>query len=250
MQKLFIFIFLLVSAPSFGQSAKEIVKKVQSNALGESSSAKMRMQIIRKDWTKEMRIKTWSQGEDQALILITAPARDKGSAYLKREKEIWNWQPSINRVVRMPPSMMMMSWMGSDFSNDDLVRQSSLVEDYSHSIIGGETISGQECYVVALRPLPDAPVVWGKIEMWIEKNHFYQVQSKFFDEDNYLIHTILGDQVKEMKGHKIPTRLTVISEESPEEKTVVEYETLDFDVQLSSDFFSVRNMKSLRPDDY
>ena len=118
-----------------GLDAKEIVRKADQKMQGNSSKAEMVMKIVRPDWTREVGMKAWALSRKNSLILITNPARDKGTAFLKRDKEIWNWQPRIDRVIKLPPSMMMQSWMGSDFTNDDLVKESSITEDYTHKII-------------------------------------------------------------------------------------------------------------------
>ena len=165
MKNLILIILSLVGFITMGQAqtAKEIVQKMDDNAFGGRLSSQMRMTIIRPAWTRSMELKSWADGSDYSLILITAPAREKGIAYLKREREMWNFQPSIDRTVKMPPSMMMQSWMGSDFKNDDLVRQSSIVNDYTHRLLGKETVEGRECYKIELIPKEDAPVVWGKV---------------------------------------------------------------------------------------
>src|SRR5690606_1606609 len=98
----------------------------------------------------------WGKGDELALILVTAPARDKGTAFLKRGNEIWNWQPSIDRTVKMPPSMMAQSWMGSDFTNDDLVKHSSVVNDFDHTLLGSETIEGRACHKIEMIPKESA----------------------------------------------------------------------------------------------
>ena len=135
-QLLSITILVFSSLVCFSQSALEIVKKSDEKFRGLSSYSVLKMQIKRADWSREMKMKAWSQGEDETLILITSPKRDQGITFLKKKNEMWNWQPTIQRVIKMPPSMMMQSWMGSDFTNDDLARQSSIVSDYSHKITG------------------------------------------------------------------------------------------------------------------
>merc|ERR1712062_21497 len=155
----------------------EIIKKVQDNANGISNQGEVKMTIVRPTWTREMSIKTWSKGTDFSLILITGPARDKGTAFLKRDKELWNWQPSIDRVIKMPPSMMMQSWMGSDFSNDDMVQQSDPIEDFTHKLLGKETVEGRECYKIEMIPKEDAAVVWGKIIHWVDVKDYLELKT-------------------------------------------------------------------------
>ena len=227
-------------------SAVEIVKKADDKNRGLTSKATLKMTIVRPTWTREIQMKSWSKGSDYSLTLITAPARDKGAAFLKRDKEIWNWQPTIDRVIKMPPSMMMQSWMGSDFKNDDLVRESSIVEDYTHELVGEEEIEGRACYVIEMVPKDDAPVVWGKVTSWIDKAEFIQLKTEFYDEDDYLVNTMLGKAIKELDGKLFPSILEVVPADEDGHKTMVEYISLEFDKPIKESFFSVQNMKRIR----
>ena len=191
-------------------------------------------------------MKGWSLGQEYSLILITSPARDRGTATLKRDKEIWNWQPSIDRVVKLPPSMMMQSWMGSDFTNDDLVRESSIVYDYTHELAGDTIINGRDTYKLLLIPKEDAPVVWGKILAYITKEDYIQMLIKYYDEDGYLINTMILSEIKEMGGRSIPTLLEMIPADEEGHKTVIEYQEIAFDIDLKPQFFSIQNMKRIR----
>lgn len=227
-------------------NAKEIIRKSDEKLRGQSSTSTMKMTIVRPTWTREIQMKSWSKGTDYSLTLVTAPARDKGTAFLKREKEIWNWQPTIDRVIKLPPSMMMQSWMGSDFKNDDLVRESSAVEDYTHELLGEETIEGLPCYKIQMIPKEDAPVVWGKVICWVDKVDYMQLKTTFHDEDGYLVNTMYGKDIKELDGKRLPGRLEVVPEEEEGHKTVIEYLSLKFDQALKESFFSLQNMKRVR----
>jgi len=244
--KLTSLLILLFTFPALSQTATDIIKKADEKMQGTSSKGEMVMKIIRPDWSREIRMKTWSLGTDYSLILLTAPARDKGSAFLKREKEIWNWQPSIDRVIKLPPSMMMQSWMGSDFTNDDLVRQSSIVVDYKHSFLNDSTINGDPVYKINLVPKEDAPVVWGRVEMYIRKADYLQLIVKYFDEDDYLINTMIGSDIRKLGNRVIPTKLEVIPAEEPENRTIIQYISMEFDIPMEESFFSLQNMKRIR----
>jgi outer membrane lipoprotein-sorting protein len=227
-------------------TAKEIIQKADEKMRGESNIATIKMSIIRPTWEREMTLRSWAKGTEYSLILVTAPARDKGTAFLKREKEIWNWQPTIDRTIKMPPSMMMQSWMGSDFTNDDLVRESSIVTDYEHELLGTETLEGRACYKIKMIPKPDAPVVWGEILIWVSKDEYLQLKSEFYDEDGYLVQTIYGKQVKEMDGRVIPSVLEVVPADEEGHKTRLEYLSLDFNEPIQPSFFSIQNMKRVK----
>lgn len=241
---------LLVISPSltFAQdlTAKEIITKADEKVRGKTSQGTMKMTIIRPSWTREMTLKSWSKGTEYSLILVTAPARDKGTGFLKREKEIWNWQPTIDRVIKLPPSMMMQSWLGSDFTNDDLVRESSIIEDYTHRLLGMEKIDGRDSYKIELIPKEDAPVVWGKLLVWIDKTDFIQMKTEFYDEDGYLVNTMLGKNIKMMDGRMMASLLEVVPEEEEGHKTQVEYLDIKFDEEIPESFFSIQNLKRVK----
>jgi len=132
--------------------ATALVRKADEHARGRTSQAEMTMTVVRPTWQREMTMRTWSEGTQNALVLITAPVKEKGIVYLKRGKEVWNWIPSVERTIKMPPSMMSQSWMGTDFTNDDLVKESSIVEDYTHILAGDSLIDGRACHKVIMRP--------------------------------------------------------------------------------------------------
>ncbi len=247
MKSYLLLVFTVLSAlVSYGQSAKEIIDKANERMQGESNAAEMQMQIVRPSWTREISMKSWARGNDYSLVLITAPARDQGAAFLKREKELWNWQPTIDRVIKMPPSMMMQSWMGSDFTNDDLVKESSIVEDYEHEILKDTVIGGYKAWKILMTPKEDAAVVWGKIEAYIDQGDYLQLLFKYYDEDEYLINTMVLSEMKEMDGRVVPTRMEMIPAENPDQKTVIIYKSLDFNTDIKTDFFSIQNMKRVR----
>lgn len=231
---------------SYGQSAKEIVKKMDDNAFGGRLKSTMKMTIVRPDWSRTMEFKSWADGSDYSLILVTAPAREKGISYLKREREMWNFQPSIDRTIKMPPSMMTQSWMGSDFKNDDLVRQSSVVNDYTHKLLGKETIDGRECYKIEMIPNEDAAVVWGKVVIWIDTKDYLNLKTEHYDEDEELVDTNYGQKVKELGGRLLPTKMVLVPADEEGHKTIMEYLSLEFDAKFEARFFSTQNMKRVR----
>lgn len=228
------------------QSAIDIIRKADEKMRGESSKSEMTMSIIRPDWKREVTMKGWSLGTEYSIILITGPARDKGQAFLKRKNEMWNWQPTINRVIKLPPSMMLQSWMGSDFTNDDLVKESSVVEDYTHKLEKDSVVNGLEVYKITLTPKPDAPVVWGKIVTYIDKKEFNQQLVYYYDEDDYLVNTMILSDIREMGGKIIPARMEMIPADNPDQKTVIQYQDLQFDIDVNEQFFSLQNMKRVR----
>lgn len=247
MKNLIFSLLAFLVLPLQAQDAKEIVRKSDEQLRGKSSSfTELEMRIIRPKWKRSVGIKSWSKGDDYALILITAPARDKGQSFLKRGNEMWNWQPTISRTIKLPPSMMGQSWMGSDFTNDDLVKQASIVSDYTHKILGSETISTYDCYKILLKPKPNAAVIWDKVELWISKKGYLQMQSKMYDEDGYLVNTMKASQVKTLGGRLIPTYQEMIPADKAGHKTVLIYKLAKFDMAISEGYFSTQNMKRVK----
>lgn len=229
-----------------GQSATDIIKAADQKIKGHSSEANMTIRIVRPTWQREISMKTWSKGDDYALILITAPAKDKGTVSLKRDKEVWNWMPSIERTIKLPPSMMTQSWMGTDFTNDDLVKQSSIVTDYIHELEKDTMIENLSCYKIIMTPKPEAAVVWGKIIIYISQKDYMQLRAEYFDEDGYLINIMSGSKIKNLGGKMLPSEMEMIPVDKPGQKTVLIYNSLKFDVPIEESFFTVQNMKTVR----
>jgi len=246
MKKFLSAILLLFSLSSIAQDAKEIVKKADDKMQGLSNYTVMTIKIIRPSWERTMKMRSWSKGNDYSLIIIDEPVKDKGTVFLKREKEIWNWLPSIDKSIKLPPSMMMQNWMGTDFTNDDLVKQSSVVNDYNHKLIGDSTIQKYDCYKIEMLPKEDAAVVWGKIIIFIDKKEYMQMRVEYYDEDGYLINLMNFYDVKEMDGRLIPTRMEMIPAESPDKKTVMIFDSIEFDISIDDNFFTTQNMKRVR----
>jgi len=239
-------LLFLFSYQGYTQNAKKIVEKANELLRSKSSFSEIKMSIIKPDWSRDFAMKIWALEPDYALALITKPAKDKGTVTLKREKEVWNWIPAVQKPIKIPPSMMLQPWMGSDYTNDDLVRQSSIVEDYEHEIIGEEKIDKLDCYKIKLIPKPEAGVVWGKIITWISKEGDLQLKSDYYDEDDYLVKTMIGKNVKTLGGRTIPTYWEMIPVNKSNQKTIFEYVAIRFYEKVNKRFFSIQNMKRVR----
>ncbi len=237
---------LLLITGLMGESAKEVVAKADELIKAKSSYSEMKMSVIKPDWSRDMEMKIWSLEPEYSLVLLTAPAKDKGTVTLKRDKEVWNWIPTVHRVIKIPPSMMMQSWMGSDFTNDDLVKQSSIVKDYNHSFLAEEEMDGYLCHKIQMIPKPEAGVVWGKIIIWISKDGYLQLRADYYDEDEYLVKSMIGGKIKKMGGRTIPTHWEMIPADKPGQKTVMEYISIEFNIEVEESFFSQQNMKRVR----
>jgi outer membrane lipoprotein-sorting protein len=228
-------------------TAVEIVRKADEKFNGEKSSLMvMSMTIIRPTWQRTVEFKNWSLGRDYALTLITAPAKDLGQTFLKRGTEMWSWNPSISRLIKFPPSMMSQGWMGSDYTNDDILKESSVVIDYTHETVGEEIIDGRLCYKIKMIAKENAAVVWGQQLRWIDKKDFLVMKVELYDEEETLVRTEKGSEIKMMDGRTIPSRLELIPADEPGNKTVVNIKEIKFNVQIPESFFSQQNMKNVR----
>ena len=231
---------------SSAQTAGDIIERMEEVMHGESSIAEMTMTIERPRYTRDVSMKAWSLGENYSLILLTAPARDQGTTYLKRQNEIWNYVPNIDRTIKMPPSMMSQSWMGSDFTNDDLVRESSTVDDYEHRILQEEEYNGRNAWVLELIPKPDTPIVYGKVLIWVDKEHYIQLKVENYDQRDELANTIEFLDIGEMGGRVFPARMVMTPADKPDQRTIMNYQSIEFDVDLSESFFTQQNMRRVR----
>ena len=238
----------LLSFSGFTQEldVKKWVQEADEKMRGTSSKSIFSMTIERKSWSRTITMKAWSIGNDYSLMYIVSPAKEKGQVFLKRGNEMWNWIPSIERMVKIPPSMMMQSWMGSDFTNDDLVKESSLAKDYTHKLVAEEPLQGYDCYKIELIPTEDAPVVWGKIYMWISKKEKHWLRAEYYDEDDYLMKYEVLSDIKMVDDREMPTRLEMIPADEEDQKTILIYGETEFDIPLKESFFSIQNMKRIR----
>ncbi len=239
----------VMALPVLGQdiSPKEIVRKADDKFNGEkTSTAVMAMTIVRPTWERSIEFKNWTSGREYALTLITAPAKDKGQSFLKRQNEMWSWNHTISRLIKLPPSMMSQGWMGSDYTNDDILKESSVVNDYDHSIIGEEELDGRMCYKIKLVAKEDAAVIWGHQIRWIDKKDFLFLKSELYDEDAYLVRTETGSEIKIMDDRLIPTRIELIPAEEEGQMTILEIREIQFNAPIDDSFFSQQNMKRVR----
>lgn len=248
---LIVFVSMLVFVTNniFAQeslSAKEIIVKADELTRGKTNESTMKMEIIRPTWKRSVAMKSWGRGMDYSMTYITSPAKDKGSVFMKRKTEMWNWMPSISRMIKIPSSMMSQGWMGSDYTNDDILKESSIVHDYTHKIISEEKIGEFNCYKIELTPKEDAAVIWGKVLMWIIKDKYIQVRTEFYDEDDDLVKSNFGHDFKVMDGRLIPTVIEIIPADEEGKKTVLYIQEMKFDVDLPESFFSQQKMKRVR----
>jgi len=230
-----------------GISAREIIQKADEKFNGEKSSMMvMSMTIVRPAWQRTVEFKNWTLGHDYALTLITAPAKDAGQTFLKRGNEMWNWAPSISRLIKLPPSMMSQGWMGSDYTNDDIMKESSMVNDYTHEITGEEIIAGRECYRIKMIAKENAAVVWGHQIRWVDKKEFLVMKAEYYDEEGNLVRTETGSEIKTMDGRVVQTKIVLVPANEQGNSTIILIKEMKFNIPVEDRFFSQQNMKNIR----
>ncbi len=234
--------FFFVSAPvAETPDVEEIIKRSEDTLRGDTSYARLAMTVQTPRWTRSMEMESWSKGTEKSFIVITAPKKDAGITFLRIKSEMWQYVPRIEKVIKIPPSMMLQSWMGSDFTNDDMVRESSMADDYDKKLTG-QTASA---WSITLIPRPDAPVVWGKIVLEIDKKNYLPAKLQYYDEDMILIREFLYEDVKTINGRPVPMLWKIIpkTEDKQGHTTIIEVRDIWFDRPINESLFSTRSLK-------
>jgi outer membrane lipoprotein-sorting protein len=223
--------------------ATAIVDRVDRLLRGDSSEGEMSMAVVTRRWTRTLSIMVWSEGTEKALIKVTAPPKEAGTTTLKAGNEIWNYLPKIDRTIRVPTSMMMASWMGSHFTNDDLVKESRLIRDYDIIMDFSGVREGVEVWQFVLTPRPAAAVVWGRIVLEVRRRDLMPTWAKYYGDDGGHKRTVTFSDYRIMGGRLVPTKVAVTPTDKPDESTVITYRRLAFDVQLPADTFSLAALR-------
>lgn len=239
-----------VPALSYGQQqdvAQEIIRKMDLILRGDTSFGTYRMSITDPDWERTLEFQAWeNRQENKTFIRILSPPKEAGIVTLKVGQEMWNYLPRVERVIRIPPSMMMQSWMGSDFTNDDLVKASSIVSDYTHNVLAEEELRGDLAYKVELVPEPSAPVVWGKLLAWVRKHDSMPLRQEFYDEQGELVRVLDFTDIRQVRGREVPMHWEMTPVNARGRKTVMELIDLEIDVGIEDSVFSIQNLKKAR----
>jgi outer membrane lipoprotein-sorting protein len=212
----------------------------------DSSISNSRVTVTKPRRTKTMTLKSWTRGEEKALIVIQSPAREKGIATLMVGDNLWNYFPKIRRTIRIPPSMMQSAWMGTDFTNDDLVRETSLDEDYSYSLVGrSEDPNG---WLVRFLAKPDMVGIWEQFDLVLSPDGTIPIEAKYFDRKGRHARTLYWDQIKDFAGRRIPAHMTLIPHDKDKKghKTEMTYLEIDFNVDLADRMFSLSELERKR----
>ena len=243
MKKLFALLLILFPMSLFSQDVMAIIDKAEESYKGESSTGTFTMKVVTPDFERTVKMKSWWQGNDKALIEITYPSKEKGNKTLKIGNEMWSYMKSTETTIKIPPSMMLSSWNGSDLTNDDLVRETKLIDDYDIRLMFEEKIAGEMCWKIELKPKPETPVFWGKIYYWVRKTDYLPALIQYYDEKNVLYRTMKFSDIKKMGGRTIPTKWKIISNRKENNYTEFIYEDVKFDVKIKPRIFSLRELE-------
>ena len=240
-------LLLVAAAPDLAAAQKpdphDVVDRVDKLLRGASSRGAVSMHIVTRQWSRTLDMDIWSLGTEYALVRVTAPAKEAGTATLKVKNDVWNYLPRVDRTIRIPPSLMAGAWMGSHFTNDDLVKESRLVVDYDIALSFDGVRDGTKVWEFTLTPKPGAAVVWGHLEMQVRQADLMPTWERYYDDAGKLARTITFSDYAVMGGRKVPATLTVTPADKPDEHTVLTYRRLEFDVGLQPGFFSLQNLK-------
>jgi hypothetical protein len=225
------------------RDARAILDHVDDLFRGRSSRGRASMTVTTAYWTRTLTLEFWSQGTERTLIRILAPQKEKGTATLRVGNDLWNFLPKVKRTIKLPSSMLQASWMGSHFTNDDLVKESRMTQDYTFAITFDGMRDGQTVLEITCTPRPEAAVVWGQVVVRVRAENHLPLAALFYDERMTLARTITYSEVRTLGGRELPTHLVVVPIDKPEESTRIVYEDIRFDEPIPDDTFSLRSLE-------
>ena len=227
------------------RDARQIVRDALNHWRGLSSHGEMTMTIHRPDWERSMSMESWTEGEKRSLVRVTAPQKDRGNGTLIDDNNMWTFSPKVNRVIKVPSSMMGQSWMGSDFSNKDISRTDDIVEEYEHTLLSEAEQDGHTVYEIESVPHENAAVVWGREVLSIRDDNVL-VEQRFYDQDGALVKKLVTLEIAEMGGRDVAARQRMEKEEAPDEWTEISVDSVEFDIALSDNVFTLSNLRNPR----
>jgi outer membrane lipoprotein-sorting protein len=249
MHRRHLFSLLLLLIPALGlaeeRDGKTIVRDALNHWRGLSSYTEMTMVIHRPDWERSMTMRAWTKGDDHSLVRVTEPKKDRGNGTLTDDKSLWSYSPKVNRVIKVPSSMMGQSWMGSDFSNKDIARADDIVDEYEHTILQIEQIDGVTVYDIESIPNEDAAVVWGREVMRIRADHVVLMHS-YYDQDGDLVKSLTTMEIAEMGGRVIAKRQRMSKADKPDEWTEIQVNDVEYELELKDSLFTLSNLRNPR----
>ncbi len=239
-------LLLVLSAPAFAEpDASQIIRSAVDHWRGLSSYSEMTMVIHRPDWERSMTMQAWTKGDERSLVRVLEPRKDRGNATLTDDNTMWSFSPRINRVIKIPSSMMGQSWMGSDFSNRDVTRADDIVDQYEHSLLSECEQDGFTVYRIKSVPFEDAAVVWGHEELSIRSDHVV-LEHRFYDQDGELVKTLSTLDLGEMGGRTIAKRQRLKNNETPDEWTEIQDNDDEYDIDVADSLFTLSSLRNPR----
>lgn len=235
-------IVLCVALGANVNNADEWLKYAENQMRGDRSRGEMVMTIQTPNWTRTLEIESDVEGKNQALSTIQSPPKEKGIRTLRIENNMWNYFPKLKRKVAVSSSMLLASWMGSDFTNDDILKASSMAEDYHHKFIKDEKVKGETYKVIENTAKTNSKVMWPKILTYASKKDCLPRIYKYYDKEGKLRRTLTFSDIKTFDGHKVPTHWEMVPEDDKSKKTVIDYKSLDFDIKFKPNHFSQKNL--------
>ena len=243
------FLLFLLAIPTLGNAedrdGKAIVRDAINHWRGLSSYTDMTMVIHRPDWERSMTMRAWTKGDKRTLVRVVEPKKDRGNGTLTDDKSMWSYSPKVNRVIKVPSSMMGQGWMGSDFSNKDIARADDIVDEYAHSIVKIEEIDGVTIFDIQSIPNEDAAVVWGSELLRIREDHVV-LQHAFYDQEGELVKILKTMEVAEMGGRVIAKRQRMNKADEPDEWTEIEVNDVEYELELKDSMFTLSNLRNPR----
>jgi outer membrane lipoprotein-sorting protein len=236
-------IFFSTCAIASNLDPEIILNNVDDVYRSNASHGILTLSVKTSNWQRSLTLEQWSKGNDMHLLKVLKPKKEKNLATLRVDKNVWNYMPKVKRVVKIPSSMMSSSWMGSHFTNDDLVKQSRMVIDYDFSITYEGLRDGVDIVEISCIPKKNAAVVWGKVEVIVYRNDFIPLNIVYYDEDLKLSRTLKFSNIQVLGGKKIPLQMKMVPTEEPEESTAILWEKIEFDIVIKDDFFSLRKLQ-------
>lgn len=227
------------------QDATQIVRDAVNHWRGLSSDSVMTMVIHRPDWERSMTMRAWTKGDDRSLVRVLEPRKDRGNGTLTDDDSMWTYSPKVNRVIKIPSSMMGQSWMGSDFSNKDVARADDIIDQYDHTILAVEEVDGVTVHEIQSVPHEDAAVVWGREVLRIREDHVV-LTHKFYDQDGDLVKTLTSHEIGEMGGRVIALRQRMNKVEAPDEWTEIAVVSVNYEIELKDSLFTLSNLRNPR----
>ena len=224
---------------------RELIRAAMDHWRGVNSYTEMTMIVHRSDWQRKFSMRAWTEGDKLSLVRVTEPRRDAGNGTLVMDQKMWTYSPKINRIVKVPSSMMNQGWMGSDFSNKDISKSTDVIDQYEHRLLDSETVGEHRHYRIESIPHEDAAVVWGK-EIFVIRDDFVLMRQEFWDQDGILVKQMEATRLAVMDGRTVAAQLRMFKLATPDEWTEMRVDDVDFDIELDANLFTLSNLRNPR----